>query len=204
MENNKLIFDLHSVLTDPNNHPNPEYFKQYQLTPESIIKIKEINDVIAQQAVMLQNFQSPVGKKQLEIQLQQLEKVAESGSQSFDVIKKLKDSLNDTLVSSKKSQGITTGMYIASFILGLVLIVVAIYFAFMDKPILAIAFGTFGMLDIVAHFIADPPARLQESRSNYVQLIGLTLAWFKETLNNDAYIASSGQLTNYKTLNLKL
>lgn len=190
-----LITDLHAIVTNPSTNPNPEYFKQYNLTDESILKINEINNVIAQQASMIQNYQSPVGEKQLQIQMLQLEKTAESGIQSFDVIKKLKDSLNDTLLTSKKSQSITTWMYISSFILGMLLIVAAMVFAFLDKPILAIAFGTFGMVDIVAHFIADPPARLQESRSNYVQLIGLTLAWFKETLNNDAYIGSAGTIT---------
>ena len=205
MENNIFITDLHALLTNPNAHPNPEYFKQYNLTEESISKINEINNVIAQQAMMIQNFQSTLGEKQLQIQLQQVEEMRDSLKQTFMVISDLKLGLKDTLKESKTSQGITKWMYIFSFCLGMALIIAAVVFAVMDKPILAIAFGTFGMVDIVAHFIADPPARLQESRSNYVQLIGLTLAWFKETVNNDACMGNFGHFTpemlqNYNTL----
>ena len=195
METNNLIGELHAALKDPNNTTPLEYFKKYQLTDDSLLRIKDINDTLAKQSEIIQNVQSPLGKKQLEIQERQMDKMVDSLEETFTVISELKFSLKDTLKESKNSQNITKWMYIFSFCLGMALIIAAVVFAVMDKAILAIAFGTFGMVDIVAHFIADPPARLQESRSNYVQLIGLTLAWFKETVNNDAYIGNLGLLT---------
>ncbi len=195
MENDKLINELHAIAMDPTQVPNLEYFKQYNISENGLLKIKEINDVITQQYTSLHNLQSDLSKKQMQMQLQQLDELSKSGAQTFDVIRSLKDSLKDSLDESKNSQNTTRRMYIVSFCLGLCLIVSALIFGIYGQAILAVAFGTFGMASIVTHFIADPPARLQESRSNYVQLIGLTLAWFKETVNNDTFIGSTGQIT---------
>lgn len=195
MENDNLINELHAIVMDPLQTPNLEYFKQYNISDDGLLKIKEINDTVTQQYANLQSLQSDLGKKQLQMQLQQLDELSKSGVQTFEVIRSLKDSLKDSLDESKNSQTITRRMYIVSFCLGLGLIISALVFGIYGQAILAVAFGTFGMASIVTHFIADPPARLQESRSNYVQLIGLTLAWFKETVNNDTYIVSAGQIT---------
>ncbi|WP_027125111.1 hypothetical protein [Gelidibacter mesophilus] len=194
METNNLIAELYAIVQDPNLQPDLEYFKKYNLTDDNLIKIKAINDNIAQNAY-----------RNNEIQMRQQQKLLESGDQTFELIKNMKLGLNDTLESNRRAQSISTWMYIFSFCLGLGLIITSVVFAVMDRPILAIAFEIFGMVDIVAHFIADPPARLQESRSNYVQLTGLTLAWFKETLSNDAYMATSllgskEMLDNYNSL----
>src|SRR5690606_28498853 len=195
MENDKLINELHAIAMNPTQEPNLEYFKQYNISEEGLLKIKEINDTITQQYTSLQNLQTDLSKKQMQMQLQQLDELSKSGVQTFDVIRSLKDSLKDSLDESKNSQNTTRIMYIVSFCLGLCLIVSALVFGIYGQAILAVAFGTFGMASIVTHFIAEPPARLQESRSNYVQIIGLTLAWFKETVNNDTYIGTTGQLT---------
>lgn len=205
MENDTLINELYNVAMDPMQTPNLDYYKQYHISDNGLLKIKKINDVISQQYKSIQHLQSELGKKQMEMQLQQLEELSKSGVQTFDVIRSLKDSLKDSLDESKNSQNITRIMYIVSFCLGLGLIVSALVFGIYGQTILAIAFGSFGMASIVTHFIADPPARLQESRSNYVQLIGLTLAWFKETVSNDTYIGSAGQISkemleNYNSL----
>lgn len=196
METNNLINELYAILINPNLSPDLKYFRKYELQDENLMKIQSLNSIIAQSQIFVENQ---------EMRLYQQEKFKESSEETFELVKKMKNSLNDTLESSRSSQSITTWMYVISFCLGLVLIVAAVVFAAMGRPILAIAFGAFGMVDIVAHFIADPPARLQESRSNYVQLIGLTLAWFKETINNDSCIASSSILTkealdNYNSL----
>lgn len=205
MDNDDLINELHAIAMNPLLVPNLEYFKNSNISEGSFLKVKEINDVITEQNKSIQNLQSDLGKKQMQMQLQQLDEMSKSGLQTFDVIRSLKDSLKHTLDESKNSQNATRRMYIVSFSLGLCLIIAALVFGIYGKAILAIAFGGFGMASIVTHFIADPPARLQESRSNYVQLIGLTLAWFKETVNNDIYIGSAGQITkemldNYNVL----
>lgn len=205
MENDALINELHAVTMNPMQAPDLQYFKRYNISEDSFLKIKQINDVVTEQAMELNRLNGPLSDKQMQIQLQQMDEMVNSLKETFIVISKLKVSLQDTLKESKTSQGITKWMYIISFCLGLALIVSAVVFAVMDRPILAIAFGTFGMVDIVAHFIADPPARLQESRSNYVQLTGLTLAWFKETINNDGCLANLKMFTpevlqNYNSL----
>ena len=198
MDSNILIDEMYKIFLDPGLTPNPEYFKQNELSKESLDKIRQINSLITEQDKNLQKLQlleTPLGEQQLKNQLRLNDEMAKSGIKTFGVIDSLKESLEDALSESRNSQRITKVMYILSFILGMALIILAIYFAVQEKTILAIAFGSFGMVDIVAHFITDPPARIQESRSNYVQLTALTLAWFKETINNDSFIMQSSQLT---------
>ncbi|PVW16235.1 hypothetical protein [Marixanthomonas spongiae] len=205
METDKLLHEIYNIVKNPNLQPDLAYFEKYGLSEDSLARIDDINKTVTNQYNTIQLLQTPLGEKQLKNQLAQVEKMTQSGEQTFEVIHDLKESLKHTLKESENSQNITKIMYVLSFVLGLALIVVAVLFAIQGKTILAIAFGTFGMADIVAHFIADPPARLQESRSNYVQLTALTLAWFKETINNDGCIAASGQMTpemikNYNSL----
>lgn len=195
MQNDILITELYKFLKHPSQTNDLDIFKKYNLSTDSIFKLKELNQLIHPQAANIQELQLNLGKKQLQMQYQQLDQLSKSGSQTFEVIKSLKDSLQHSLDESKNSQNITRVMYVVSFCLGLCLIIAALIFGMYGKAILAVAFGGFGMASIITHFIADPPARLQESRSNYVQLIGLTLAWFKETVNNDTYIASTGHIT---------
>lgn len=187
METDQLIKDLYSLWIQGQSIPYPDYFKQYKLSDKGIEEIWKVNEMMNNQRANIPNAQQEINMEQMKFQMNLMK---ESAIETAKVTDSLKYSLKDALGASKFSQKTSSIMYIISFGLGLVLIISALVFAALEKPILAVAFGAFGMVDIVAHFIADPPARLQESRSNYVQLIGLTLAWFKETINNDACLTN--------------
>ncbi|MGJ8742878.1 hypothetical protein [Polaribacter sp.] len=128
-----------------------------------------------------------------------------SGVETFIVIKELKKTLINTLKESKSSQFIIKLMYVSTFLLGLILIGIAVYFGVKGQEILSIAFGSFGMLSIITFLIKDPPIKIQDSRSNYTQLTTGVLAWFSdlvdksgmEGINNEfhKYILSDKNLT---------
>ncbi|MEL6694814.1 MAG: hypothetical protein AAFV78_21020 [Bacteroidota bacterium] len=109
-----------------------------------------------------------------------------SGTETFEVITELKNNLKDTLKESQNAQNIARLMFIFTFSLGLILIGVAVYFGIMGQEILSIAFGSFGMLEIVFFMLVDPPLKIQDSRSNYAQLSVGMLAWFTEFYNSNA------------------
>lgn len=69
------------------------------------------------------------------------------------------------------------------------LIIVAIVFAAQDKAILALAFGSIGLIDIVTNFIFKPPLELQTSRSNLAQLMILITNWFADLMNINNYLS---------------
>src|SRR5690606_42116705 len=109
MENDKLINELHAIAMNPTQEPNLEYFKQYNISEEGLLKIKEITDTITQQYTSLQNLQTDLSKKQMQMQLQQLDELSKSGVQASDVIRSLNDSPKDSLAASKNSPR-TTGL----------------------------------------------------------------------------------------------
>ena len=121
-------------------------------------------------------------------------KRVESGIQSYRVISDLKNSLSDTLIESKRAQFITKWMYIGMFLVGLALMAFSIIFAFRGQQFLAIAFGSFGMIDIVMHLLSDPPQKMQDSRSNYAQLTIGVLSWFNDLIDKSAMAGQNSQL----------
>jgi hypothetical protein len=125
-----------------------------------------------------------------------------SGVETFIVIKELKKTLISTLKESKSSQSIIKLMYVSTFLLGLILIGIAVYFGIEGKEILSIAFGSFGMLSIVTFLIKDPPLKLQDSRSNYAQLTSGILGWFSDLINTESMI-SINDTFNRKVQNTK-
>ena len=117
-----------------------------------------------------------------------------SGVETFIVIKELKKTLISTLKESKSSQFIIKLMYVSTFLLGLILIGIAVYFGIKGQEILSLAFGSFGMLSIVTFLIKDPPLKIQDSRSNYAQLTSGVLGWFSDLINTEVMIAANDTL----------
>jgi hypothetical protein len=181
----KLFEEIIEIIGNPAIPLNPDYLRERDFSEESITKIIYLKE-------NLQNINSVA----MENQLIMIEQMKQSGIDSFKVIKDLKNSLSDTLDESRKSQNITKYMFIAMFSLGLILIGFSIYFAFMGQNFLAITFGSFGMLDIIAHLLADPPLKMQDSRSNYAQLTIGILAWFNDMLDKSGMASQNQQLNN--------
>ncbi|MEY2918095.1 MAG: hypothetical protein RIS73_1809 [Bacteroidota bacterium] len=80
-------------------------------------------------------------------------------------------------------------IYTTAFVVGLLLIATAIVFSAMGKTILAVAFGTIGLIDIVTYFIKMPANKIQESRSNISQLQVILLVWLNDLMNNAVVLA---------------
>jgi hypothetical protein len=86
-------------------------------------------------------------------------------------------------------------MFSLTFLLGFILIAVAIYFGWKGETFLATAFGGFGMLSIVTLLLKDPPLKIQDSRSNYAQLTLGILAWLNDLIDKGA-MAQQNQIVN--------
>ncbi len=170
-----ILDDICNVIENPQLSINKDFLTQQKIPTDTIEKIMRINGHVQN----LAHFQT---EDQKEIKTL----MDKSRQDTFAVIEDLKKTLQDTLKESRGAQDISKTMYIITFLLGLVLIGFAIYFGIQGKQILAIAFGSFGMLDIIAHLVANPPAQIQESRSNYAQLSVAMLAWFGDMINNSS------------------
>jgi hypothetical protein len=109
----------------------------------------------------------------------------ESGDGTMALIDKLKNSLIENATGTLSAYNNVISMYTIAFILGIALIITAIVFGAMNKTVLAIAFGTIGLIDIVAYFVKLPANKIQESRSNLSQLQMVLLVCMKELVNND-------------------
>lgn len=112
------------------------------------------------------------------------------------VINVLKKSLMSTLRHSKSVQIIAIIMFSLTFLFGIALLSLAFYFGTRDKEVLSIAFGAFGVASIVALFIADPPLKIQDSRSNYTQLTIATLNWFSDFYDKTTLVGQLNQQFN--------
>lgn len=85
-------------------------------------------------------------------------------------------------------------MYMVAFYMGIGLIVTSIAFAVvMDKTLLPIIFGVFGVVDILGFFVKKPSQRLQGSRADLAQLQAVYFNWFVDVYNWNGYISILGQ-----------
>lgn len=171
------------AIRNPNLTLDKNYLSQFDISEETTNKILD-----------LQNRSNSLDTFQSEQQMWLLNHMKKSGNDTFDVIEDLKKSLMHTLKESKNSQGITKFMFALTFLLGFGLIGFAIYFGIQGKNILAITFGSFGMLSIITLLIQDPPLKLQDSRSNYAQLTIGMLAWFNDFVDKGSMIQLNTEL----------
>ncbi|TVM03072.1 MAG: hypothetical protein CV087_07085 [Candidatus Brocadia sp. WS118] len=88
----------------------------------------------------------------------------------------------------------TMTMYMVAFYMGIGLIVTSIALAVvMDKTLLPIIFGVFGVIDVVGFFVKKPSQRLQGSRADLAQLQAVYFNWFVDVYNWNGYISILGQ-----------
>lgn len=119
---------------------------------------------------------------------------------TYETIMSIKSSLQDVIKDAKSAYKYVLWMYIAAFLLGIVLIAVAIVFAARGETILAIAFGTIGLADLVTQFIYKPPLELQSSRSNLAQLMIAITNWFADLMNLNSYMSYQGANISLKEI----
>lgn len=118
-----------------------------------------------------------------------------SSQQTMHLIKELKQSLIDNVKGTLRAFNRVILIYTVAFIIGTLLIITGVVFAAMGKTVLAIAFGTIGLIDMLTYFFKMPASKIQESRSNLSQLQVVLLVWMKDFVNNDAL---SSALLNVK------
>ena len=94
---------------------------------------------------------------------------ARSYSQIDEASKNMRTAFNTTLA-----------MHILTFSLGVVLIIVAIVAAFMDKGVFAAITGALGFIDIIVYFIKEPIRGVHESIGNLIQLQLAHQGWFND------------------------
>ena len=119
---------------------------------------------------------------------EQYQLARENNKNTIDTMINLKNSLTDTIENAKRAYTYVLWMYIATFLLGIALIVVAIVFAAQDKMILAAAFGAVGLIDLLSYVIFKPPMEIQNSRSNLAQLTIIITNWFADLMNLNTYM----------------
>jgi hypothetical protein len=122
--------------------------------------------------------------------LKQNELIFSNMKNTFDTLINLKKSLDEAMVQAKKGYSYVMWMYLTVFYLGILLIVTAVVFASFDKTILAIAFGTIGLADIITYMLVKPPLELQTSRANYAQLTAALISWFTDLMNLNSYLTT--------------
>ncbi len=126
--------------------------------------------------------------------LRQQHLLAQSGDDTYSLIKKLKESLISNATGTLKAYERVLLIYTIAFILGVLLIITAVVFGAMGKTILSVAFGTLGLINIVTYFITTPANKIQESRSNLSQLQVVLLVWLSDFINNNALISQKNSV----------
>ena len=184
MENKEAAFNiLSAMLKNPEN--KQEFMKVEQdnkLTPEDAVELEQLLPIVQymknQQAIQLEAI-----KEQINMGLV-------NTKNTFDSLIKLKESLNEAMQQAKKGYAYVMWMYVVVFYLGIGLIVTAVVFGAMGKTILAITFGSIGLIDIITYMLLKPPLELQTSRSNYAQLTAALISWFSDLMNLNSFLAT--------------
>ncbi|GAB5401038.1 MAG: hypothetical protein Aureis2KO_26230 [Aureisphaera sp.] len=177
----KLLESVIEVLINPKNVINKEYLIENKVSERTISQIEHIQSIMAQSSH------------------EQGEQVDATGEDTLRLINKLKLSLEASLKESQNVQNIIKVMFSMTFLIGFILIGVAIYFGWKGETFLATAFGGFGMLSIVTLLLKDPPLKMQDSRSNYAQLSVGILAWLNDLMDKAA-MAKQNQLFSLEIL----
>lgn len=122
-------------------------------------------------------------------QLKFLKSMEGSADNTFELIKQLKESLITNATGTLGAYNRVLTIYTVSFIIGVLLIITGVVFGAMGKNVLAIAFGTLGLIDMVTYFIKLPANKIQESRSNLSQLQVVLLTWMSDFVNTNTLMS---------------
>ena len=126
--------------------------------------------------------------------IRQQQLFAKSGDDTMNLIKKLKESIITNATGTLTAYNRVLLIYTVAFVVGVMLIITAVVFGAMGKTVLAITFGTIGLIDIVTYFLKIPANKIQERRSNLSQLQVVLLVWLKDVINNDVLMAQKNQV----------
>ncbi|MBI5372100.1 MAG: hypothetical protein HZA79_08750 [Sphingobacteriales bacterium] len=177
MKNKDLAFDvLLKTLVNPDD--TTVNTMAASLSAEDIAELNNVLPAVRQQAMQINAFQK------------QVELANSNMGNTYQTLINLKQSLDEAMGQARKGYAYVMWMYVIVFYLGIALIITAVVFAALDKTILAIAFGTIGLVDIVTYLLVKPPLELQASRSNYAQLTAALISWFTDLMNLNTYLTT--------------
>ena len=145
-----------------------------------------VQEFTLQQQVETARQQLELTKTQLKQQVELVSGDKERFNETMRVIKAMKDGLRKTIEQIDRAFTYTMWMYILSFVMGLALMVAAIWSAFYGKSLLTLVLGGFGTANTLTFFFTRPPERLQSSRASLAQLQIALLAWFTDFFNQNA------------------
>lgn len=108
----------------------------------------------------------------------------DSFQQTMKLADRFKESVKISLEQIENGYKGAMWMYWLAFLTGILLVITAIIFAFMEKgQLLSIVFGSLGTLDLLTFFIMKPPMELQNSRIGFARLEAAFMNWFIDLTN---------------------
>ncbi len=203
MENKSLAFDYlnNLILVNENADSLAKEDKRFSdADKEELGLLMKLIKELSKKSKEADYIKSEEGKKiraeQIKAQFKSLEFNTKNIGNTYDTIMSIKSSLQNVVKDATRAYNYIMIMYIITFVLGIFLVVVSVYFATQGKTILAIAFGAVGFLDLVGTFFFKPPIEIQNSRSNLTQLMIIITNWFAELMNMNTYIAQKSENMN--------
>lgn len=177
MKNKELAYD---VLLSTLVHQDDKVANQLAtgLSAEDFAELNAALPLVRQQVIQVNSFQK------------QIELATSNMGNTYNTLINLKQSLDEAMGQARKGYAYVMWMYVIVFYLGIALIITAVIFAAFDKTILAIAFGTIGLVDIITYMLVKPPLELQASRSNYAQLTAALICWFTDLMNLNTFLTT--------------
>jgi len=162
------------------------FLQAYKADPDNLLTNEGFTDQT--QVTVLKNVLSPYilsFEQNREIQNRQAEEMQEH----YDVVSELRNGLNKTIRQMLEGYQKTMVMYTVSFYIGVFLILIAVIIGIIDgTSIISIAFAGFGTVDIVTHFISNPPLKLQKSRADLAQLQAAYFTWYQDYRHWASYL----------------
>lgn len=135
-----------------------------------------------------------------------VENLENENKRAQDLRKELEDALKDELKDIKRVYDRVINMYTIAFVIGVVLIGIAVISAFLPPPYqnfnLTALFAGLGAADIVSSLIFRPARDLQSGIISSVQLIATFLTWISDfqSLNNYLKYSPDKSLNAYQNI----
>lgn len=172
---------------------DPEYLKEISANGDEVLhrdglsdqaQIDEIKDM----AENLNSLANPVYDGTSKMWREYYDDLLRSSKETIEAFRK---GLCETIRQIETGFHLTSIMYNVAFYLGVGLIVFSVFYAvFSQGSLLSIAFGGFGILDIITFFITKPPQDLQSSRADLAQLQLAYYNWFLDNYDWNWYVGS--------------
>ncbi|HEX9090710.1 MAG TPA: hypothetical protein VF831_04440 [Anaerolineales bacterium] len=170
-----------AYLQDVSSHPDDVFQKEGLADQDQIEELKDLSAKLTDLYNPSYDATSRVWKQYYDRQL----------LSSVKAIEAFRKGLCETIAQIENGFHLTSIMYNVAFYLGVGLIVFSMIYAVATKgSLLSLAFGGFGILDIIMFFITKPPQDLQSSRADLAQLQLAYYNWFLDNYGWNWYVGS--------------